>query len=260
MAAAKVVVAPEDALDESFLKKLRRKASNALKQALSKVLGVFDAKARLVFVDTSLGESKQSFIKLHEAGHGVLPWQSGLYAVIEDCEKSLAPDVAEAFDREANNFATEVLFQLDGFITEARDHDFGIKVPMKLSKKYGASIYASVRQYVQKSDYACVVIVLDPPELVPFDGFKATVRRVVPSPAFEARFGALSLPAAFTPDDKIGAIIPVGSRKMTGVRELQLTDRNGTRHDCLAEAFKHPYNVFILICVKKALTKTTILL
>lgn len=260
MAAAKIVVAPENALDENFLQKLRRKASNALKQALTKVLGLFDAKARLVFVDTTLGESKQSFIKLHEAGHGVLPWQRGLYAVVEDCEKSLAPEVAEAFDREANNFATEVLFQLDTFITEARDYEFGIKVPMKLSKKYGASIYASLRQYVQKSNRTCVVIVLDPPELVAFDGFKATVRRVVPSPAFEARFGALSLPAAFTPDDQIGAIIPVGTRKMTGPRNLELTDRDGTRYECLAEAFKHRYNVFILIAVKAALTKTTVLL
>ena len=260
MSAAKLVVAPENVLDEGFLHRMRRKASAALKQALSKVLGIFDATARLVYVDQSLGASKQTFIKLHEAGHGVLPWQRGLYAVIEDCEKSLAPEVAEAFDREANNFATEVLFQLDGFITEARDHSFGLKCPMNLSRKYGASIYASLRQYVRKNDRACVVIVLDAPKIVPFDGFTAGLRRVVSSPSFEEKFGQLALPAEFTPDDKIGVMIPIGNRKMTGPRELELTDRNGDRHECLAEAFKHPYNVFILICVKTALTKTTIFL
>lgn len=258
MSAAKLIVAPENVLDEGFLHRIRRKASAALKQALSKVWGVFDATARLVYVDQSLGATKQTFIKLHEAGHGVLPWQRGLYAVIEDCEKSLAPEVAEVFDREANNFATEVLFQLDGFFTEARDHSFGLKCPMSLSKKYGASIYASLRQYVLKNDRECVVIVLDPPKIVPFDGFKAELRRVVSSPSFEKKFGQLELPAEFTPDDKIGVMIPVGSRKMTGPRELELTDRNGDRHECLAEAFKHPYNVFILICVKTALTRTTI--
>ncbi len=260
MSAAKVVVAPENVLDEGFLVRMRRKASSALKQALSKVLGIFDATARLVFVDQSLGTPKKTFIKLHEAGHGVLPWQRGLYAVVEDCEKSLAPDVAEAFDREANNFATEVLFQLDGFITEARDHSFGLKCPINLSRKYGASVYASLRQYVQKNERACIVIVLDPPEIASFDGFKAALRRVVSSPSFAEKFGQLALPAEFTPDDKIGSMVPLGNRRMTGPREIELTDRNGDRHECLAEAFKHPYNIFILICVKSALTKTTIFL
>lgn len=258
MSAAKVVVAPENVLDEGFLKRMRRKASAALKQALSKVLGIFDATARLVFLDYSLGPSKKNFIKLHEAGHGVLPWQRGLYAVVEDCEKSLAPEVAETFDREANNFATEVLFQLDGFITEARDYSFGLKCPMNLSRKYGASVYASLRQYVRKSDRECVVIVLDAPVIVPLDGFKAALRRVVSSPLFEEKFGQLTLPVEFTPDDKIGSMIPVGNRKMTGPRELELYDRNGTMHECLAEAFKHPYNVFILISVKSVLTKTMV--
>lgn len=260
MSAAKVVVAPENALDEGFLRKLRKKASSALKQALSKVLGIFDATARLIFVDRSLGESKQTFIKLHEAGHGVLPWQRDLYAVVEDCRQTLDPDVAEAFDREANNFATEVLFQLDGFITQAKDDAFGLRSPLKLGKKYGASAYAAIRQYVTKSDRPCVVIVLDPPEIELFDGFRSVLRRVVASPSFLHKFGELTLPDVFTPDDKVGAMVPVGKRRMTGPRELMLTDRNGTNHDCLAEAFKHPYNVFILIYPTKALTKTTVIL
>ncbi len=260
MAAANVVVAPEHALDEGFLRKLRRKASFALKQALSKVLGIFDATARLIFVDRSLGPSKQTFIQLHEAGHGVLPWQRDLYAVVEDCRQTLDPDIAEAFDREANNFATEVLFQLDGFITQARDDPFGLGTPLKLSKKFGASAYSAIRQYVTKSDRPCVVIVLNPPEIAAPDGFRASLRRVVASPSFLHRFGELELPDVFTPDDKIGAMIPVGKRRMTSPRELMLIDRNGTRHDCLAEAFKHPYNVFILIYPTKALTKTMVVI
>lgn len=260
MSAADVVVAPEHALDEGFLRKLRRKASSALKQALSKVLGIFDASARLIFIDRSLGQSKQTFIQLHEAGHGVLPWQRDLYAVVEDCKQTLDPDIAEAFDREANNFATEVLFQLDGFITQARDYSFGLRAPLNLSKKFGASAYSAIRQYVTKSDRPCIVIVLNPPEIVAMDGFRASLRRVVASPSFVYKFGELDLPDFFTPDDKIGAMIPVGTRRMTGPRELMLTDRNGTKHDCLAEAFKHPFNVFILIYPTKALTKTTVII
>jgi hypothetical protein len=260
LSAANVVVAPEDALDEGFLRKLRRKASSALKQAISKVLGIFDATARLIFIDRTLGQTKQTFIQLHETGHGVLPWQRDLYAVVEDCKQTLDPDIAEAFDREANNFATEVLFQLDGFITQAKDHSFGLKIPLNLSKKFGASAYSSIRQYVTKNDRPCAVIVLNPPEMVPMDGFRASLRRVVASPSFISKFGELNLPDFFTPDDKIGAMIPVGKRRMTGPRELMLTDRNGTKYDCLAEAFKHPYNVFILIYPTKALTKATFII
>lgn len=258
LVAANLVVAPEHALDEGFLRKLRQKASSALKQALSKVLGIFDATARLIFVDRSLGQSKQTFIQLHEVGHGVLPWQRDLYAVVEDCRQSLDPDIAEAFDREANNFATEVLFQLDGFITQARDHTFGLGTPLKLSRKFGASAYSSIRQYVSKSDRPCVVIVLNPPEIAVPDGFRASLRRVVASPSFLHTFGELDMPDVFTPNDKIGAMVPMGSRRMTGARELMLIDRNGTRHDCLAEAFKNPFNVFVLIYPIKTLTKTIV--
>jgi hypothetical protein len=257
--AADVAVAPEDALSEGFLRTLRKKASSALKRALSKVLGIFSASARLIYVDGSLGKSKQTFIKLHETGHGMLPWQRGIYAVVEDCSQTLDPDVAEAFDREANNFATEVLFQLDEFIKQARDDKFGLRSPLTLSKKFGASAYSAIRQYVTKSGKPCVVIVLNPPELQPLDGFCASLRRVVASPLFVERFGDLTLPDVFTPDDKFGAMVPLGGRRMTGPHELVMTDRNGTAHDCLAEAFGNPYNVFILIYPVKALTKTIVI-
>lgn len=257
LAAAQIVVAPEAVLDEGFLRTLRKKASSALKIALSKVLGIFSASARLIYVDGSLGESKQTFIKLHETGHGMLPWQSGMYALVEDCTKTLDPDVAEAFDREANNFATEVLFQLDEFTKQARDYDFGLRCPLKLQKKFGASAYSAIRQYVTKSDRPCVVIVLNPPELQEFVGFRASLRRVVASPLFVERFGDLGLPDTFTPDDRFGKMVPLGGRRMTGPHELVMTDRNGTDHDCLAETFGTPFNVFILIHPVQALTKTT---
>jgi hypothetical protein len=105
-----------------------------------------------------------------------------------------------------------VLFQLDGFIEETRDEPFGVLVPVRFSKKYGASIYASVRQYVCKHHRACCVIILEPPELRAGDGFAARVRRAVTSPAFDARLGRLRWPEQVTPDDQIGALVPIGGR------------------------------------------------
>ncbi len=260
MDAGKVTVAPEDVLDEGFLRTIRRKAGSALKNAVSKVIGLFDARERLVFIDRAVYFVKQTFLKLHETGHAVLPWQRDLYAVIEDSEQELDPDTADLFDREANVFATEVLFQLDGFIQEAAGQPFGIKIPLGLSKKYGASVYASMRQYVAKNPRDCIVLVLNPPELIEGDGFQAGLRRAVSSPSFQEKFGDLDWPDYFTPDDEIGAMVPVGGHRMSWPREISLVDRNGTRHKCLAEAFTNTYQVFILIHAVRTLTKSTVIL
>lgn len=256
----KLVVVEEDFRDKGLIAKfakMRQKGGALLKRALDKVLGVFDARERFVFIDRTVHAVKQTFLKLHEAGHAILPWQRGLYAVIEDCEKTLAPDVSDLFDREANVFATEVLFQLDKFAQEASDHDFGIKVPINLSKKYGASIYSSIRQYVSKNDKTCVVVVLNPPILSDGHGFAASVRRIVPSPAFQKKFAKTKWPNKVTPDDDLGALVPLGKRRMTGARSIQLLDSNGLGHECVAEAFTTTHQVFILIHVQKSLTKLT---
>lgn len=262
MSAAKVYEIEEDVLSESFVNKLRQEIGeigSTLRKALNKVIGLFDARDRLVFIDRSLHTVKQTFIRLHETAHGFLSWQRDMYAVVEDCQQSLAPDVADLFDREANVFASEVLFQLNGFITEANDHEFSIFTPIKVGKKYGASIYSSIRQYVSKNPKPCTVIVLDPP--VPTDnfGFTAQLRRNISSPSFKEHFGELQLPNQFTPDDKIGAMIPVGKRKASGKREISLVDKNGVDHECIAEAFTQGYQVFILILNIKAQTSKTII-
>lgn len=260
MLAAGVEEPPEDLLNEDFIARMRQKAGDALKRAVRKVMGLFDARARLVFVDRSLYSLKQKFVRLHETAHGFIPWQRGLYAVVEECDQSLDPDVADQFDREANVFASEVLFQLNAFSEEAEGSEFGIRVPMNLSGKYGASIYASIRQYVSKNWRTCVVLVLEPPEFIAGDGFRAAFRRCVPSSRFLELFSHLQWKDYYTPDDEIGALIPLGKQRMTGKRSLVLSDCNGCRHECVAEAFTNTHQVFILIHATKTLTATTIIL
>jgi hypothetical protein len=57
----------------------------------------------------------------------------------------------------------------------------------------------------------------------------------------------------------LGRILPVG-RKMTRPTTLSITDIDGTRHECIAEAFDTTHNVIILLYPIKALDKTTIIL
>lgn len=260
MAAANVQEVKEDVLNEGFIAKLRRQASGALKSALSKVIGLFDAKARLVFIDRTLHVVKQTFVRLHEAGHAFMPWQRDLYAVVEDCEQTIEPTTADLFDREANVFASEVVFQLDGFTKEAEEKEFGILVPVKLSSKYGASIYSSVRRYVSQNWRACTVVVINSPEFIHGDGFRASLRRHCSSTRFIEIFGEINWPLVFTPDHPVGAMIPTNGRKMSGKHILSLKDRNGDVHECVAEAFTQTYQVFILIHAVSTLISSSIIM
>jgi hypothetical protein len=224
-------------------------------------MGLFHASAGLVYLDQSLIEVKKRFVRLHESAHAFLPWQRALYAVVEDCDKSLDPDAADLFDREANVFASEVLFQLDAFRNVAESRAFEVWTPVRLAKQFNASIYASIRQYVSKNHRACAVVVLDMPALIEGDGFRANLRRVVQSPAFTETFGNDIWKASYyTPADEIGRLIPLGKRKSSGKRNMVLVDRNGVRHECIAESFTQGHQVFVLVHSVKTLTATLFLI
>lgn len=250
--AAKVSVVPI-VLDERYLAQLRstaESAGKALLSAIGKIWGVFDPKARMAFIDPETPKGKLPFLKLHEGGHAVLPWQS-VFGLFEDCRKTLDPDVKAQFEREANVFASDVLFQLDQFANDARDLAFGMKAPLALAKRYGASVYATVRRYVSCSERICAVVVLNPAEPVAHLSQFSQVRRAVASPAFDARFPNFRWPQVVTPDDPIGAIVPHG--RMAKPRTLVLTDANGERHAFTGEAFRTPHQTFVLLLADSTL-------
>lgn len=260
---ANVVLAPEAEFSEGLLNKFKKKfdgVGDLVKKALSKVIGLFDATARIIYVDKTLYVTKKCFLKLHETGHSFLPWQSKLYSLVEDCNQTLDADTADLFDREANVFAKEVLFQADSFAKEAADHSHCIGTPVKLSKKYGASIYSSVREYVRSHHLACTVLVLDMPMLAEGRGFVSKLRRFESSSKFINIFGAPQWPLEFSPDDSIGAIIPVGRQKSSKPQMLPLVDLNGVKHECIAEAFTQTYQVFVLITPISALSDKTFII
>jgi len=259
MAAANVTEVKEDVLNESFVEKLRREVGGTLRRAFKKVIGLFDAREGLIFIDRTLHVVRQAFVRLHETGHAFMRWQRDLYAVVEDSEYEIDSELADQFDREANVFASEVMFQLNGFSEEAEGYEFGLRAPISLSKTYGSSIYSAIRRYVTHNWRACTVIVLDMPEFVEGDGFRANVRRTCSSPDFARMFGEMELPEFITPDHKLGHLVPVGGKRMTGRRSINLPDRNGDKQKCFAEAFTQSHQVFILIHAIKTLAPSIII-
>ena len=261
VAAAKLRVASKGMFDQAgflaFIKEKTSQAAETLKSAISKVLGLYDANEKIIHIDDGVGASKQTFLKLHETGHHELPWHQKIFRVFQDCDKTLAPAVADQFEREANNFARFALFQGDAYKLRAADFPMGIKTPMELAKTFGASIYASAREFARTHHRACVVYVLEPMIITPGVVAHAQVRRVEPSPLFFAQFGC-PMDVSIDVNHALGVLLPIG-RKMTRPTDLQFRDKNGVDHECLGEAFKTTFNIFLLIYPVKALTSSTII-
>ena len=186
------------------------------------------------------------------------PGTARFFRIFEDCEKTLAPDVADHFEREANNFARYLLFKGATFAETAADYPFEIRTPMKLARTFGASIYAAAREYARTNHRACVVFVLEPLQTTEGSELRASVRRIEPSPAFLAQFGR-PIVDVLTPGHSLWPVVPI-QRKMTQPVHLAIKDLNGQPHECLAEAFNTTYNILILLYPTAALTTTTVLM
>ncbi len=241
----------------SYLRGKSAAAQGHIKSAITKVFGLYDAAEAVIHIDKTVVEARQTFVTLHETGHHDIPWHRKIFRFFQDCERTLAPDVADQFEREANNFARFLLFKGMTFAEHAADCPLGIKTPMKLAKTFGASIYAAAREFARTNARACVVFVLEPLETDGTPVLRAAVRRIEPSPDYIARFGRPTVDA-LSPGHPLWPIIPIG-RKMTGPVPLTISDLNGQRHECLAEAFDTTYNVLILLYPVTALTTTVVM-
>jgi hypothetical protein len=262
LAAARLQVACNSAFDPArilnFVRKKTVEAARSIKSAVTKLLGIYEADEQLIHIDGTVHVTKQTFLKLHETGHHEIPTHRKLFRLFQDCEKTLAPEIADLFEREANNFARFALFQGNGFARYAADCKFEIKTPMKLAKRFGASVYASTREFARTHHRACVVYILEPIEFLEGDGFRAVVRRIEPSLPFLRQFGQAK-DTVITPDHPLGSVLPIG-RKMTRPMSLSMKDLDGTDHECVAEAFDTSHNVLILLYPVRALTTATIIL
>ncbi len=125
----------------------------------------------------------------------------------------------------------------------AADCAFEIKTPTRLAKQFGASIYASAREFGRTHHRACVVHVLEPIELV--DGCRARRRPT------HRTVGAVCQAVRPSIRERDHARSSVGARAAGSAQgdaaHLGVThDLNGVQHEYVVEAFDTTYNVLIL--------------
>ncbi|MGC3971626.1 MAG: ImmA/IrrE family metallo-endopeptidase [Pirellulales bacterium] len=181
----------------------------------------------------------------HEIANDFLPHQRTTYSVLEDSDTELDPETHDLFEREANVFASEVLFQGSHFTTEAADFDLAIKVPVELAKKYGPSVYSTARRYVSTHSASCALVVFNPPQQLIGVGEVITLRRIIMSPAFEKQFGRLNL--ADTWGDGSYFYIHRPKNKFTAPVPCNIIDVNGEQQVFSVEAFNTTHHILFLL-------------
>ena len=252
--AANLEIARESALDRVYLGNIYRSLPNryklmpkVIKKAMTKVSGLLYRPARTIHIDPELHPKKEPFVKMHEVGHDVIPWQRKLYAIMEDSQSELDPLTRDMFEVEANIFAAETLFQLDTFEKEAADHHFGITTPLNLSKRYGTGFHSTARRYTVTSQRPCAILIYEKPVMVEGIGQVICLRQALHSPSFIKRFGNIPWATQAGPGHLFNLLIP--NPKFTPPTPYQLTDMNGVIANCLIEGFDSSYNIFYLIYV-----------
>lgn len=252
VSAANLEISRESALARIGLDNFYRRLPNAMKltpdafkKAASKVLGLLHRQDRMIHLDPALHPKRRTYVTVHEIGHEFLPHQRTTFKILEDSDVELDSETQDLYEREANVFASEVLFQGRRFTVEAADHSISIKVAIDLSKRYGPSVYSSARRYVSTHRQPCALIVFNRPVELIGIGKAITVRRIVLSPAFHQRFGNLSLMDTWSEGTFFYKHRP--RNKFTPPVSCSIVDVNGDKQQCVAEAFDTTHQILFLI-------------
>lgn len=222
-----------------------KKAAALVKRAIGKIFGVLDAHEEIIHIDDTVLESRQRFLKLHETGHFQLPHQRKLFRFFEDSDKELDPNIADKFEREANNFARFALFNGSSYADRAADLPLAFSSVKKIHKTFKVSLYAGLREYTRTHRHVCIAMAIEKPTLCPTNGLSAEIRRAETSLAFEEQFGRPRLPF-ITKKHPFWRLVPIG--RATKPTLVTLTDLNGGRHEFIGEALDTTFNILIFAC------------
>ena len=238
-------------IDKSFFDSLKEKADEGLKilqEGLSNIRGFFDRTEKTIYISETRHLGRKNFVKLHETGHGVLPWQSPIIGAFDN-SSTLNPDFEDQFEAEANYFASITLFQHNRYDREMKKVNFGLPGVIALSKKFGSSVHASFRNYIFKTDKRCILLVLNPIQNKKFNEPICSKRNLFHSKSFLNEFGKINLPNEFGYTwDFIQRYLTKSPFITNG--EIDLVMKEGEILDCNYHLFKNGYNAFVLMFPK----------
>src|SRR5205807_1398731 len=135
---------------------------------------------------------------------------------------------------------------IERFDEDARDLPIAIKSAIFLAKRYGASVHATLRRYVERNTNACAVLVLERTPLIDGEGSGLLVKKVFQSPEFTRRFSTTAWPARISIGHPFAEPVVNGCRYKESGKHI-LADLNGDKVHCYFHLFDNSYNAFVLI-------------
>lgn len=114
---------------------------------------------RLVAIDSALKDTRARFSALHEIAHFVLPSHEHALYICDDV--GLSDRARLSFEREANDFAADMLFLGDRFSLEANSRTISAATIKHLAEKYLASYESTARRSVEKNFRPCMLVTFE---------------------------------------------------------------------------------------------------
>jgi hypothetical protein len=207
---------------------------------------------RIVATDSELDENRTRFSVLHEVGHFVLPHHEHSLYVCDEVGLSQAARLV--FEKEASEFAADLLFLGDRFALEANSRVIGALTVKELATKYGASFEATARRIVEKSYRPCMLVVFKKEprqsggELARLPNW--SVRYSVASATFKTQY--FEGVSGTAPADVVAMVTQPG-RDIANSRSIEVAVRSSSEQkefQFFAEFFSNNYNIFCLLTPK----------
>jgi Zn-dependent peptidase ImmA (M78 family) len=114
---------------------------------------------RVVATQSGMNDKRERFCVFHEIAHCVLPEHN--QRIFVDDEQTLSWWTKFRLEREANQFAADLLFQGSLFSEQALSLDTSIGTVIDLAPQYGASYEAALRRYTETHVMPCALLVYD---------------------------------------------------------------------------------------------------
>ena len=249
VAAAKLKVSDNELFSDNWLKQSPSHIRKAMALIKSKVVAILDRREKIIYINSeSNNNGAKNFKKLHEVSHEILPWQSELaYA---DDDLTLSWNTHKKFEIEANRGAAELLFQRDIFSKISGDYEIGFASIIELSDKFGSSIHAAFRRFVETHSSVLAGVVLKPFGAAE-EAESARRNESISSLAWLEQFSdPRDWPKTLQIEDFEFLSHAVAAKLNKGQSvygDLDWQDKNGDFQVLNVEAFFNGYNIFVLL-------------
>ena len=184
-----------DQIKAGFFASLKKDVQETSKFIIQKIRGIADLRERAIYIPKTDNPLRNIFPKAHELGHQIIPWHN-IDPTYTDNDGTLSPRIEIEFEKEANFFASEVIFQGKRFGNNARDYAASFEAIFKLSDLYGASKFSTIWRYVEEQDELILIAIYYPNENTFDDSGKNVLDlwKIIPSKKCLNKFGQIDMP------------------------------------------------------------------